>query len=676
MGLELALELARRASPRRRALLASVLGISSGCGEARAPSPRSPSLVPAPSSSTPAPAAATTKCDPGFDARVFLARHAAAYGSAAAVGAALPAVLEGAVEIERKTGKTQLVLAKDRHRTTTFVAGLFVASGVDEKGPWMLGGGSGVTERLAGNEAISPNIDGWLFRREWLAFDAEKDKATCRAGDGAPRVEIAFGQSDVGNPVMEFDLASAALLSFTHKKPAGKTMRVTIEAWTEPDKSGVRWPKKLTEHPESGSTSTSTFERATPGLSCRVLWPPKAEGEMGAAVEGEACLAAARDRFTLRWPASGRVRVPMIYSNDEILVRATIGGREIWALLDSGAGIAAVDATMPAGVAFRPALELQGGGATQKVKLGVGVLPSVTIGELRADDVPTASVPIPALEGFGAKRPELILGYSFFAAAVIRVDYKKGEVVFARASDGLVAPGARVIPVRKANGTLLADAEVEGHAATFMVDTGSSGALDLYKRWTVEKGIPGDRPQQKIQGKFGAGLVDTTSVYFRLAKASLGPVRVDGHVSQITDPPDAGEVAGLAGNGVFARCDAVVFDGTARTLSIEGACDRPLPERKMGWRLAKKADAAFADRPWVIGSIWPDGAAERAGARVGDRVLEVGGKPAGLDLDAIAKIESGPTGTKVPIVIVPAADGKKEKVKLVVELTPLLPPSK
>ena len=170
-----------------------------------------------------------------------------------------------------------------------------------------------------------------------------------------------------------------------------------------------------------------------------------------------------------------------------------------------------------------------------------------------------------------------------------------------------------------------------------------------------------------MKGRFGAGTEETTSTFYRLVNGSLGPLAFDGHLSSVDDTPGSGVIAGLAGNQVLARCDAVVFDVAKRTLWLEGACDRPVPESRAGWRLAKKPDPSHPDRPWVVGALWPDGAAERAGVQKGDRLLEVAGKPATVDVAPLWAIEQQAVGTKVPVVIERAA-APKNRVRLVVEL--------
>lgn len=644
---------------RAAARLAGVaIAVGAGCAGA---GPREVATPP-PGTATPRATAAReapARCGATVDVHALLARHARAYGSAEAVAAALPVTIDATIEIEGKTGEARTVLAGDLYRHEESVSGMASASGVDTSGAWALGAASGVVERLADDEAPDVRADAWFLWRGYLAFDPAKDVASCREDGGEARVDVAYARPLLGDPVVTFDLATASVLAIARRQADGKRLFVTIASWTTDPERGVRWPRKTADHPITGSPTTSTVVRVVAGLSC---------GARGAEQRGDACLAAPSDRVSLRWPASGRVRVPMTLLHGEILVRASIGGREAWAMLDSGAGITVVDATMPAGAAFTPAIEISGGGSTQKIRLGVGSLGSVAIGDLRAESVPAASGPIPALESFGAKRPELILGYTFFAGAAIRVDYKKREVVFAKTADGLAAPGARPVRVRRANGKMLAQGSVEGHAATFLVDTGSSGALDVVKKWATANGFPGDRKTVTVRGRFGAGTAETSSTYLRLGRASLGPIETNGDIADISDPPDGGDVSGLAGNGVFARCDAVVFDH-ARAMLVEGACDRAVPERKMGWRLAKKSEAAWPDRPWLVGALFPGAAAERAGIAVGDRVLEVGGKPATLDVEPLERVEEQASGTKVKVVV--GRSGEKKTVT--VELAPLLP---
>ncbi|MEA2751035.1 MAG: hypothetical protein QOI41_5178 [Myxococcales bacterium] len=656
------------------ALLFSCGAGAASCGAGGAGDPPStPGRPVQPGAPSPAiSAAAPSRCPGALDARDLLARHARGYGSQDAVAASLPVVMTGTMTVENRVGKVEVVVTRDAVRSQAWIAGLVAANGLDAAGAWTLEGGTGIVERQRANEGIESALDAWLLRRSYVvAFDPARDTARCEdvgaAASGGARVDLAFARPELGSPVLSFDLESGALLSTAHEQADGVATRTTYEAWSEASPAHVRWPRKTTQHPVVGDASTQEYAAIAAGLTCARF---DASG-VAIPVRGDACAAPLADRFVARWPAGDRprIRLPLTYLGSELLVRAKIGGRDAMAFLDSGAGVTAVDATTPAGTEFHPSMEVTGSGATQKVKLGFGELASIDLGELHVEHVPTASVPIPALDAFGDKRPELILGYSFFVTAVVRVDYKRSEVVLAKSTDGLFAKGVdpRSVPLRILRSKVIVDGTVERTPAPFEVDTGNAGGLDLYKKWASAHGLPGDRPVVTLNGRFGVGTGETASMFYRLGNATLGPIAFDGHLAHVADPPAIGIVAGLAGNEVLARCDAVIFDVPKRTLWLEGACDRPVPERRAGWRFDKKIDAAFPDRPWVVTSLWPGGAAERAGVQVGDRVLEMGGKPATIDIAPIWAIEQQPAGTKVPIVVVHAS-APKDRVRLIIEL--------
>lgn len=625
---------------------ALVVLLSCACGARPEPSAAPVAAQPKPVAM---PAPGPLRCPPAVDARDLLARHARSFGSPDALGNELPRSVHGDIELDGKHGAIDIVLAKDAFRSTTTIGGVAGGIGIDRDGSWELPMGAGVVERLSGPaEDSDVHFEAWLVRRGYVK--GSPDRATCIDSAAGARVDLGFAVDALGSPTLSFDLASASLLAASHRQTDGRVQRITFEAWGDPDDSGIRWPKKATTHPTIGSPLTVTYEAAKP-LSC-----------------SDDCTRAPRSPFTIAWPATGRARIPLAFVRRSLIVRASVGGREVDALLDSGASITVVDATTPAGQSFVPAFGLEGASSTQKIKVGVGTLPSIALGALTASDMPTASVPIPALDAMGKRRPEMILGYSFFASSVVRVDYKRSEIVLAAPGTALHAPDARSVALRVAGGKLLVQANVEGKAAWFEVDTGSTGLLDLYRKWENDSGIPGDRPMTTVTGRFGAGTQETTARFFRLKSASLGPIALEGALVHDGDPPDPGEVAGLAGNSLFARCDAIVIDHHARKLYFEGACDRRVPENLMMWRFARKPDPAHPASPWVVDLIVPGSSAFRAKIAKGDRVVSVGGKPVGEDLTALEAIETQPEGTKVPVVLV--RDGKQERV--VVELRPIL----
>jgi hypothetical protein len=345
----------------------------------------------------------------------------------------------------------------------------------------------------------------------------------------------------------------------------------------------------------------------------------------------------------------------------ELSLRAKIGDREVWALLDSGAGLTAIDATTRAGESFVPAMEMNGVGATQKIRVGLGELDAFTVGDLAFRHLAVISVPIPALDGYGDRRPEIIVGYTLFLAGAVRVDYAKGELVVAKKLDGLVSRSATSVPFRVEDGKLVTTVRIDGVDAPMEIDTGNSSGVSFVKHWTDAHGMPGDRRSLTLSGKSGAGHEETKSTLFRIQTATLGPITYSDRIASISNPPGGGRLAGLLGNDMLARCAAVVFDVPGRAMYLEPPCDRPRPETLSGWALARRESPDHKGRPWVVDHVTPDGAAAIAGFAQGDRILDVGGVPA-ADLEKIqAKFEQK-EGTVVPITFV--RDGKTVKTKL------------
>jgi hypothetical protein len=133
----------------------------------------------------------------------------------------------------------------------------------------------------------------------------------------------------------------------------------------------------------------------------------------------------------------------------------------------------------------------------------------------------------------------------------------------------------------------------------------------------------------------------------RPATFEFGPIRLTEPlvaIDSVRSPSD--RIAGQVGNGVFAHCAAVVFDIENRTLWLEPPCDRDLPEDLSGWVLERKDSAAYPDRPWVARFVIPGGSADLAGVKAGDRILQLGGRAAILELSTFESVTRQAPGTR------------------------------
>lgn len=607
---------------------------------------------------------AVRHCSTVVDVAELLGRHARAYGTTDAAFGTLPRTVRMEEELAGKKGVAELVLDKSVHRWEELIGGVHHASGTDANGAWVVGI-AGVPLRLRPAEATAVLFDPWFARRAYLsAFDAKRDTASCSEGDrdtpGA-RVRLRYVLPELGVPEIEFDLTTAALLSASAAASDGKRTITQYDAWSDADASGVRWPSAMTTGDPAGNRRKYRVIESVARLACKGV---------GAKAPAGDCLAMPTPALEIAWPPSGIVKVPMKYYLGELSLRVRTGDREAWALLDSGAGLTVVDSTTPAGMSFVSSLEINGSGSSQKVRAGLGELSKLRIGDLTLTHLPAASIPIPALDPFGNRRPEIIIGFSLFLGAAVRVDYAKNEIAFARTAGALVKPGTPSVSLRVLEGKPVADVTVDGVSAPFVTDTGNSGGIDMVKRWAAAHGLPGERPTTMTVAKTGAGNNETASTLFRLAKSKLGPIEHDDRIVWIHDPPEPGVIAGLVGNEVFSRCAAVVFDVAMRTLWFEPPCNRPSPEAKAGWRLAKNESPQQKDRPWVIEKLIPKSSAVLAGFEIGDRLLSVGGVPVEADVSNIQPILEQADGTKVTVVL----DRNGERKQIVMVLRRLLSP--
>jgi hypothetical protein len=539
-----------------------------------------------------------------------------------------------------------------RFSRTTTVGGMRSASGVDAAGPWVLPQ-AGVLLRLRDDEGVEPAFESWLARRDYLvAFDPARDVATCTAGGDGPRLSVRYRLPELGSPVLVFGLADGALLSATHLDASARVTTLSFGAWSGVDSTGARWP--LAVHREAPGDELVTWTTSAPGSEC----PSR---------PSEDCLAPPRSRIAFSWPTKDPVEIPAAFFLDEILLHARVGGRAFWALMDSGANLHVVDAGSPLATAFRPAATADGATPAPRAQFTLGELPGdVELGEVVVRHFPAAAVPLPSFDEFGARRPELLLGHPLFLGTAIRIDYARQEVLVSRDAATLRSTAAIAVPLKILDQIVVAEGRIDGTVGWFVLDSGDTEALDLFRDWAAAHGFPGSRPSYAFQqqAEVGGGFAEERRM--RPATFELGPIRlVEPLVALDSVGSPSSRIAGQVGNGVLARCAAVVFDVAHRTLWLEPPCDRVLPEDLAGWALERRDSPAHPDRPWVVRSVIPGGSADQAGVKAGDRLLEVGGVGATLERSVFETATRQAPGTAIPVAVLRGSEQQQKVLRLV-----------
>ncbi len=609
------------------------------------------SSTPVGSPSTPIVARSAPTCSSRLRAEDILASNARSSGDRNAVRGVLPLRLVGTASQQEQKGRFELALSSRLHAQLRTHSGLIIAEGVDAQGPWEVGPG-GVALRLHDDETEGRDALAWVLRREYLSASPSAARCEMRQGELVATVEYALPAQ--GNPELVFDLATGELRSFQHTYGLGRRREVRLSAWTT--RGSARFPTSFTV--SGGREVAEIHGELVDGAPCEAALSPT-----------DGCTAAPDSGLRITWPAEGLVRIPARRMMGGVALKVRVAGRQVWGLLDSGAGVTAVDTTAPLASAFTPSGLVTAHGGTESMTAGLGHLDTIELGPLRATHVPTVAIPIPGTDVFGALKPEVVLGYSLFATAAVRIDFRKNEVVMARSADRLVTPGSTRIRMRAIEGHLYVDAKVEGHPGTFEIDTGNIGHLTLEERWAETAGILRDRPTVGVQAVTGAGTQASSIRYLRLQRFELGPLYEEQPVAQVSRLPTIQSEAGNIGMEFLSGCSAIIVDVPGRSLHLEPPCVSI--GRSLAWDIAfawKRAADGRAAR-FIVQKLLPGGAGTVAGLEEGDELVSVDGRPPGDDrTELYARLRLKP-GRKVEL----AVERKGKRLRLVLGTQEALP---
>lgn len=612
------------------------------CGPAPRPAP-----PPTPARASDAGTAAhTPRCPSPLDMKDVLARHAKAYGTREAAMASLPTTSRGTMDRAGLSGTFEIVRDKERRRISGFLKGLYRANGIDAQGAWEMGT-HGVLQRLLPGEARQHGV--WIEQRGYLTdFDPARDKGQCEALDGRALARLQYDLPEQGNPVLILDADSAELVASVFSDVDGSQILWRYDRWSEPDDRGVRWPLEQQEHTQAGPGAHLVITETSKGLACASLGA-------GAPVAQD-CVSPPPSPLGISWPAVGpkRARVPMHDGLDIVIVHPKVGGKEVVALLDPTEGlVGVVDDAGPQRTAFVSTSHVVVGDLT----FDIGTI-TTALGGLEVRGSPALLRELSAQDQLGSARPSIVAGAPLALPFALRVDHKKEEVVFAPSGESLAAKTAVNIPVRVLGDKLVVEATVGGKRAPMSLQFQRSVGVQLYDTWSKKNDALGDRPVLSL-GK--------SSSLARLPKVELGPVKWYDQLAEVGTNETPHDLAGVLSVSLLLRCDAFVLDVQRRSLWLEGKCDRAPLEDYSGWMLvrdAKAPPAPPADRPWSVGAVLPGGSADLAGIKEGDRVLEIGGKPARLDRALFLPLLAQPPATKVPVVVLRGAEKKTITLEL------------
>jgi len=282
--------------------------------------------------------------------------------------------------------------------------------------------------------------------------------------------------------------------------------------------------------------------------------------------------------------ATDRVHVvPLVERAGHVGVTVRIANRDWFFLLDTGAQSILVDGSVlkAAGVDGEGALEVRGAARTGGLRLAR--LPQIAIDGATMNDVVVSSLDIGKTLG-GGMRFDGILGYPFFASALVEMDFDRHVLRFG-APGSFTPRGTHVdldVDRELAEATLRVNGTLD---APFIVDTGNSAEMLIYRPFV--EAHPGVVPFSPDRSSWNYGIGGANATY----RASLDDLRIAGYdlyhrdvdvvlakSGAFADRVDAGNVGlGMLRNFVatFDLANAAMYlapapdfdDGRSRTVS-------------------------------------------------------------------------------------------------------------
>jgi hypothetical protein len=348
--------------------------------------------------------------------------------------------------------------------------------------------------------------------------------------------------------------------------------------------------------------------------------------------------------------------LPFHFEGGHILVEASLddhGPRPFW--FDSGGrNTVTPDVARELDLHFGDeSVQLHGIGA-QRPAARIAKVGRITLGAAVIEDqkVFVAELPNSLLDRGFRPRVAGLIGSELLRKYAVRIDYRNGQLTLVPAGQFQPPADGFALPLRfgvSKDGLFQADVEatLEHVAGQFVVDTGSGGQILLAPGFEQDHGLldhyakiisvmtPGgiggrQRMRMGLGTSFALGAASFSTPFVGTIDGSAPaeyylPGQYSGDFREMRRPKALSETqAGLIGNGVLAHF-IVTLDYKGGRIYFEAPNAMKLTQVFAGTGL-------IVDKPqhesFEIIDILPGTAAERAGLRRGDRIVEVDGHPA------------------------------------------------
>jgi PDZ domain/Aspartyl protease len=358
--------------------------------------------------------------------------------------------------------------------------------------------------------------------------------------------------------------------------------------------------------------------------------------------------------------------MPFELVDNRIIVSAQINGvGPIRLLLDTGAD----DGTLTNEVGRRLHLVVTGeeegsGTGAAVVRMGQTTVRELRLGEGVFRDRPMLLMPSDDFANvFGTQSPDGVIGKPIFERYVVRIDYQNKMLTFTPPSQYAAPSGAAVVPFDLPLQIPVVDAVLDGVRGRFGVDTGARSSLLVYRPFAEQNKMQ-EKYRAHVDGVTGWGIGGPIrSLLARSQSFSLGGFEIKDSVIRLSTQgagaTTSSAMAGLIGPDILTRF-IVTFDYSRRRMLLEKSKDfaRVDSYDRAGVWMGQDGQSFFAV------DVVPDGPADIAGIRKGDRLLEIDGvSTTKLILPEVReRMRRGVVGSSVKILV--EHEGKRRVVEV------------
>jgi hypothetical protein len=350
------------------------------------------------------------------------------------------------------------------------------------------------------------------------------------------------------------------------------------------------------------------------------------------------------------------------YNQEQIFVPATVNGRKLSLILDTGADISILDQATASGigVSLSGALPVGGTGGQATMQLASGV--TVTIGNLALSDITAGVMDLSGMAGQLGHAMPMILGKEIFNELIVDLDFPNRRIAFHDPGHFAVPAGAVRVALGRHGENRTVPVSIEGREPIdFDFDLGNNSPVIIYPHYRDSARLLAQRRQSRSLSAGVGGIFSPACA--TLASITIGGLGLADVPADFPEPADSAlnsdRSGGNIGLPVFSRFRLVTdYARDAIWLVRDGnAAARPFPRNRAGL-----IATAVGDRLRVL-LVAPGSPAEQDGWKQGAEIVAVDGHPidAGYRASPQSQWTTQAAGTRVALTL---ADGSTRTLVL------------